>query len=135
MIKDNGDEMRPTAALSGPSDNPVNPAKVMTGMPTDPNATGAVLASKQMLEAWNRLIPSPTSIEPAMATGAPKPAAPSINAPNPNAINKTCRRASPVNWAMDSLMISNWPVSSVSRYKKIAGKTIQHTGNSPKAAP
>ena len=51
----------------------------------------------------------------AMDTGAPKPAAPSRNAPNTNAINNTCNRASPVSCATESLMISNWPLATVSR--------------------
>jgi hypothetical protein len=39
---------RPTMALSGSTGNPVMPASVVTGMPIDPNATGAVLAIRQM---------------------------------------------------------------------------------------
>ena len=39
---------RPTMALSGSSGRPVMPASVVTGMPIDPNATGAVLAIRQM---------------------------------------------------------------------------------------
>src|SRR5712692_3358271 len=49
---------------------------------------------------------------PAMATGAPNPAAPSMNAPKQNATSKTCRRRSAVIPATDSFMISNWPVST-----------------------
>src|SRR6476619_8422540 len=37
---------RPTMLLSGRTGNPVMPASVVTGMPIDPNATGAVLAIK-----------------------------------------------------------------------------------------
>ena len=72
---------------------------------------------------------------PAMATGVPNPAAPSRKAPNAKAINSTCKRVSPVNRVMECLMISNWPLSTVIRYRKMAGNTIQHTGNNPKAAP
>ena len=39
---------RPTMADSGITGMPVTPASVVTGMPIDPNATGAVLASRQM---------------------------------------------------------------------------------------
>jgi hypothetical protein len=39
---------RPTIALSGITGMPVIPASVVTGMPIDPNATGAVLAIRQM---------------------------------------------------------------------------------------
>ena len=41
-------ESRPTIALSGITGSPVTLASVMTGMPIDPNATGAVLASRQI---------------------------------------------------------------------------------------
>ena len=39
---------RPTIALSASTGRPVTLASVVTGMPIDPNATGAVLASRQM---------------------------------------------------------------------------------------
>ena len=39
---------RPTMALSCICGRPVMLASVTTGMPIDPNATGAVLASRQM---------------------------------------------------------------------------------------
>ena len=38
----------PTIALSGSTGSPVTLASVVTGMPIDPNATGAVFASRQM---------------------------------------------------------------------------------------
>ena len=38
----------PTIALSGSTGRPVTLASVVTGMPIEPNATGAVLASRQM---------------------------------------------------------------------------------------
>ena len=41
-------QRRPTMALSGPTLMPVTFASVVTGMPIDPKATGAVLASRQM---------------------------------------------------------------------------------------
>jgi hypothetical protein len=40
--------MRPTMAESGSTGSPVTAASVVTGMPIEPNATGAVLASRQM---------------------------------------------------------------------------------------
>jgi hypothetical protein len=39
---------RPTIALSRRTGSPVMPASVVTGMPIDPKATGAVFASRQM---------------------------------------------------------------------------------------
>ena len=41
-------QMRPTMALRGRAEMPVIPERVTTGMPIDPKATGAVLASRQM---------------------------------------------------------------------------------------
>ena len=48
MNTDTSAHMRPTIALSGSTGIPVTLARVVTGMPIDPNATGAVLASRQM---------------------------------------------------------------------------------------
>jgi len=52
---------------------------------------------------------------PDTATGAPNPAAPSMNAPNENAMNIACRRRSSVRLPTESLMISNLPVSTARR--------------------
>ena len=41
-------QRRPTIALSAITGSPVTLASVITGMPIDPNATGAVLASRQI---------------------------------------------------------------------------------------
>src|SRR5262245_13845077 len=46
-----GAQIRPTAALSFSTGNPVVTASVVTGMPRDPNATGAVFASRQIAAA------------------------------------------------------------------------------------
>ena len=65
----------------------------------------------------------------------PNPEAPSMNAPKAKAITSACRYFSLVRCPMESLMISNCPVSTASRYSSIAVKTIQPMGNSPYAAP
>jgi hypothetical protein len=41
-------QSRPTIALSGSTGMPVMPASVVTGIPIEPNATGAVLAIRQI---------------------------------------------------------------------------------------
>jgi hypothetical protein len=115
MISETGAQMRPTHADSSASGSPVVPASVTIGMPIDPNATGAVFASMQMPAAKNGEKPRPVSMAAATATGVPKPAAPSMNAPNANAISKACSRRSDVRPPIESLMISNFPVSSVIR--------------------
>jgi hypothetical protein len=94
-----------------------------------------VFASKQMLAAKNGRNPKPTSIAAAMATGVPKPAAPSMNAENANAIKSACTGWLVVKPESDVFMISNFPVSTVNRYSRIAVKTIQPIGSSPFAAP
>ena len=127
--------MRPTAALSRASGKPVTVASVTSGTPIEPNATGDVFASKQSAAASNGAKPTPASIAPATATGVPKPAAPSINAPKANAISSACKRGSAEMLPIESLMTSKWPVSTVSRKSKIAVKTTQPIGKRPNAAP
>ena len=72
---------------------------------------------------------------PEIATGAPKPAAPSMNAPKENAMNIACSRRSFERPPTESLMTSNFPVSTASRYSMIAAKTIHEMGKMPNAAP
>ena len=107
--------MRPTPALKRISGRPVIPASVTIGIAMDPNATGAVFASRQMAAAWNGEKPRPASMAAATATGVPNPAAPSRNAPNAKAISSVCKRGSRVRLRSECLMASNLPVSSVSR--------------------
>src|SRR3954464_7525139 len=104
-------------------------------MAMEPNATGAVFANTQMPAAWKGEKPRPLKIAAATATGVPKPAAPSRNAPKAKAIKRACKFLSEVSWPMEVLMISNLPVSTVIRYKTMAQKMTQKIGNAPKAAP
>ena len=48
MITEISAQSRPTIELSDINGNPVTLASVVIGIPIDPNATGAVLASRQM---------------------------------------------------------------------------------------
>ena len=77
----------------------------------------------------------PASMAAVMATGVPKPAVPSRNAPKAKAMNSACRRRSSVSRASESLMISNSPDSTVMLYTHTAVITIQTMGNSPFAMP
>ncbi len=54
-------------------------------MPSDPNATGVVLATSASVAAMMGANPRPASIDAVIATGAPKPAMPSMSAPKQNA--------------------------------------------------
>ncbi len=50
-ISDSGAQIRPIPALNRSSGRPVMPASVTAGIPIEPNATGAVLASRQSAAA------------------------------------------------------------------------------------
>src|SRR4051812_5626774 len=80
---------RPTIALSVFSGIPVTLANPIIGVPSAPNATGAVFPINDNPAAGSGLKPNPISIAADMATGVPNPAAPSINAPKQNAISNT----------------------------------------------
>ena len=86
--------------LSSSRSSPVTPASAITGVPSAPKATGAVLAISDRPEAASGEKPSPISIAPVTATGVPKPAAPSKKAPKQKAMNSSCSRRSSVIAAM-----------------------------------
>ena len=109
--------MRPIMALRSDSGRPETAARVCTGVPIAPHATGDVLASRLRAAAWNGLKPRPIMKAPAIATGAPNPAAPSMNAPKQKATSSTWSRRSGVIPATDSFMISNWPVCTATSYR------------------
>jgi hypothetical protein len=81
MMSENSGNCRPTIWLSCISGNPVTSASVWMGVPNAPNATGAVLAISASPAASNGRNPAPIISAAEMATGVPKPAAPSRNAP------------------------------------------------------
>jgi len=99
-------------ALRASLSSPVISPSVRIGTPMDPQATGAVLAIRQSRAAWNGRKPSPTRNAAEIATGAPKPAAPSMNAPNEKAISTAWSRRSPERRAIDAFMTSNSPVAT-----------------------
>src|SRR5580765_4987782 len=65
---------RPTIAESFSASIPVTPASAMIGVPSAPNATGAVLAISDRPDACSGLNPSPINIAAVIATGVPNPA-------------------------------------------------------------
>ena len=87
-------------------------AKVISGVPSEPNATGAVLPMSASLAASRGRNPSPMSSAPLIATGAPNPAAPSMKAPKLKAINSAWIRRSPETPATCRCKTSNCPVST-----------------------
>ena len=104
--------IRPIILFRSPSGRPETAASVWTGVPIAPQATGAVFAIKFKTAAWNGRKPRPIMKAPAIATGAPNPADPSMKAPKQNATSSNCSRRSGVIAATDSFMISNCPVST-----------------------
>jgi len=110
-------------------------AATIMGIPIAPNATGAVLASRQILAAYMGTKPKPTSIAVVMATGVPKPAVPSIKAPKAKAIKIACNLLSSVIFDREVLIISNCFVSIVILYSHIVVTIIQIIGNIPKIIP
>ena len=68
---------------------PVTPDRAMMGVPSAPKATGAVLAMSDNPEAASGPKPRPMRIAAVTATGVPKPAAPSKNAPKEKAIRRS----------------------------------------------
>ncbi len=110
MISDNGGKIRPAVALRASTSRLVTFERVRIGVPIAPQATGAVLAIRQSRAAWNGRNPRPTRKAAEIATGAPKPAAPSMNAPKLNATSTACTRRSPDRCAIDAFITSNWPV-------------------------
>src|ERR1035437_9462213 len=132
---ESGAVRRPATALNRARGNPVMPASVMTGMPIDPNATGAVFASRQLDDAYSEEQPRRTIMAAATATGVPNPAQPSMNAPKAKAINRACMRLSEVIEPIESLIISDLPVATVISYRIKAQNTIHEIGNNPKHAP
>ena len=81
-------------------------------MPSEPKATGAVLPISASLAASRGLKPSPIMSPPLIATGAPKPAAPSMKAPKEKAIIKAWMRLSREMPAICCCRTTNWPVST-----------------------
>lgn len=79
--------------------------------------------------------PRPIRTAPVIATGVPKPEAPSKNAPNANAISNSCRRRSVVTPPIARFSNSKRPVSTVMRYRKITLRTIQPIGKKPTTTP
>ncbi len=95
-------------ALKAVSGNPVTPARTRIGLPTPPQATGTVLATRQSVAAWNGSNPSPIKTSPAMATGPPPPPVTFRNAPEAERDQRDGPgRLSDDSTAMDSFITRN----------------------------
>lgn len=120
MISEKKGSWRPTMAdsarvvvwTSSPSMGAIRPPRVVTGMPSEPKATGAVLAISASTAAMIGSKPRPASIAAVIATGAPNPAMPSISAPKQNATSRIWMRRSVVSRASDRRITSKSPLST-----------------------
>ena len=104
---------RPTMALRASTGSPVTAASVMSGVPRAPKATGAVFPMSESPAAGSGLKPMPISMAAEIATGALKPAAPSMNAPKLKATRIAWILRSLAMPVMDVLIRSNLPVWTV----------------------
>jgi hypothetical protein len=112
MTAKNG-SCRPTIAERSLSGRPVTFARVISGVPMAPKATGAVLPISDRPAAGSGRKPRPISIAAEIAMGVPKPAAPSMKAPKLKAISSTWMRRSLASPAMVCRTVSNFPVLTV----------------------
>src|SRR5919202_150657 len=133
-IEANG-SCRPAIADSSSAGRPDACDRPTIGLPIAPQATGAVLASRFSTADSKGAKPRPTIMAPAMATGVPKPLVPSMIAPNEKAISRHWSRRSKEMWVIDSLTISNFPVTRVIVYSSIAPMMIQMMPMNPFRKP
>lgn len=117
----------PIANASTPDTCPAT----MIGMPIAPKATGAVLPIRHRPAAYSGLKPRPTSSAAVIATGAPKPAAPSRKAPKQKPTRIICRRWSGVTDRIDERTTSNCPVAIETLYRNTAATMIHAIGHRP----
>ena len=122
---------RPTIWLMAWVSTPDTCPATMIGIPIAPKATGAVLTIRQSPAAYKGLNPNPTNNAAVIATGAPKPAAPSKKVPKANPTSNICKRWSSVSDKILERIISNCPVFTVTLYKNTAPIIIQAIGQSP----
>ena len=107
------DRSRVVDATSRPRIGASRPPSVVIGVPIEPKATGAVLATSASTAAATGSKPSPASIAALIATGAPNPAMPSTSAPKPKATSSACTRRSAVSRASERRMTSKSPLATV----------------------
>ena len=103
----------------------------MIGVPSAPNATGAVLAMSDRPEAASGEKPSPISIAPVTATGVPKPDAPFEERAEAERDDQQLQAAVAVTAVMLWRSTSKSPRSYVSWYRKMTLSTIQPIGSRP----
>ena len=94
---------RPIMAPSAAVGSPVTAPSTVTGVPSAPKATGAVLKIRTNATASSGGKPTKMSSEAVTATGAPNPATPSSSAPKQNPITTRTTRRSFGRWLATQL--------------------------------
>ncbi len=89
IVRLKGTSILPTMAETECCSMPTRFAIAIIGIPTAPKATGAVFAIRQSPAACKGRKPSPTKSAAVIATGPPKPIAPSKNEPKQKPIKIT----------------------------------------------
>lgn len=89
---------RPTMAPRTGEGSPVTAPSVVTGTPSAPKATGAVLKMSTNTSASSAGKPTRMSSDDVIATGVPKPAMPSSSAPKQKPITTSTTRRSLGRW-------------------------------------
>ena len=115
MMTDTIAHRRPTMALSGSTGRPVTAASVVTGMPIDSERHRRSVGEQADAGGVERVEAEAGEHRARHRHRRAEAAAPSMNAPNENAMNIACSRRSSVRLPTESLMTSNLPVSTASR--------------------
>ena len=129
QINMNGDSCNVVIKDSPVFCKPTKFARVLVGIPMDPNGVGVPLAIKQTKQENKGPKPKDTSIEAGMAMAVPNPAIPSIKPPKHQAINKTRIRLSLDTDVIICLMISMPFVSQHKLYVNTAAMMTKMIGH------
>jgi hypothetical protein len=122
---------RPTMAERSITSSPVTAPRARIGVPSAPNATGAVFAMSERQDAAIGVKPSWMRRAAVTATGVPNPAAPSKNAPRQNAMPITWMRGSGERRARLVRRTAKCPFATDMSYRKMRLSTIQPMGKRP----
>ena len=105
------------------------------GTPTEPNAVGVELTTKQAITERIGLIPIAANIDAGIATAVPNPAIPSMKLPNPHPIIRSNTLWSTETLASIFLINSIAPVSNVRLYVNKAATITRQIGHSALSIP
>ncbi len=113
----------------------VTDASVTVGTPTEPNAVGVELTTRQAITESIGLTPIAANMDAGMATAVPNPAIPSMKLPNPHPIIRSNTLWSMETLASIFLINSIAPVSNVRLYVNKAATITRQIGHSALSIP